>query len=69
MVSAVSEHLYREKSLPELGVVQFVQFVQGRADGAALPLLVYHSGVPCLPALRCPALENSADVTPFSFIL
>jgi hypothetical protein len=49
---AASERLYHEKLLPELGAVQVVQFVQRRADGAASPLLVYHSGVPCLPTLR-----------------
>jgi hypothetical protein len=49
---AVSGRLYREKSLPESGAVQVVQFVQRRADGTASPLLIYHSSVPCLPALR-----------------
>ncbi len=65
----VSAPRYRDVAVPELNIVQGVRSVQVYVDGVASPLSGYHSGVPCLPAFRCPALENSADIIPSSFVL
>jgi hypothetical protein len=65
----VSGRFRHGKVFPEPDVVQGTQLVQRHADGIALLWSEYHSGVPCLPAFRFPALENSADIIPSSFVL